>query len=474
MFPPKSIQFLRLLLFTIVVTLFGNLQTALAQSGVVWTGQYYNNEFLSGDPTLVQQDASISFNWGAGAPARALSADNFSVRWATDTYFEAGTYRFSVVADDNVYLWVDYPAQPQIDTFSNPSVGQTVTVDLVLTEGVHHIQLDYQELGGDAYVYLSWVNVAANPVIPIPPPSSNNFWTGQYYANAILAGEPLLTLAEGTPTHNWGTGSPATNIPVDNFSARWTSLQTLAAGRYDITVRADDGIRVYVDGILYIDEWHLSAGDRVHTTTLNLTPGQHQFQVDYYENGGNAFLDFNLAPTPIVISPPDSNTTSGAIGTVRVQSPLRLNVRSEPNTDGFIVDRVRANESFPVLGRNADSSWWQINVNGTPGWVYWRYLGVTNAELVPVISGSTGESLDQPPTTGFVATPFTNVNIRSGPGTENAIIGRVPQRTPVSVVGRDAAGTWWQINHGQITGWISAEFAPLQIGTVVESIPITG
>jgi len=464
----------RLLLLMIVSALFGSLPPTLAQNGV-WTGAYYNNQFLSGDPVLVRQDGAVGFNWGAGAPAPGVNADNFSVRWATDMYFEAGTYRFSVVADDNVYLWVDYPPQPQIDTFSNPSVGQAVNVDIALTEGFHHIQLDYQELGGDAYVNLAWSNVTPAPVIPGPPlpPVGNGFWTGQYYNNGFLSGEPTLTLAESTPSHNWGTGSPALNIPADNFSARWTSLQTLSAGRYDITVRADDGVRVYVDGILYIDEWHISAGNMVYTATLNLA-GQHQFQVDYYEGNGNAFLDFNLGSTPIVISPPASNTPSGSIGTIRVQAPLRLNVRSEPSADGFIVDRVRANESFPVLGRNADSSWWQINVNGTAGWVYWRYLGVTNAELVPVISGSTGESLDQPPATGFVATPFTNVNMRSGPGTENAIIGRVPQRTPVSVVGRNALGTWWQINYGQITGWVSAEFVPLQIGTVVGNIPITG
>jgi len=474
MFSQQSARNLRLLLFMIAVALFGSLQPALAQSGVVWTGQYYNNPFFIGDPTLVQQDNAISFNWGGGAPNSALSADNFSVRWATDIYFEAGTYHFSVVADDSVYLWVDYPSQPQLDTFNNPSVSQTVGVDLTLTAGFHHIQLDYQELSGDAYVYLSWVNVDTNPVFPIPPSSSNNFWTGQYYANTILAGEPIFTLTESTPTHNWGTGSPATSLPADNFSARWTSLQTLPAGQYDITVRADDGVRVYVDGILYIDEWHISAGAMTYTATLNLAQGQHQFYVYYYEGDGNAFLDFNFGPTPIVISPPTSNITLGSIGTIRVQSPARLNVRSEPSTDGFIINRVRANASFPILGRNADSSWWQINVNGTAGWVYWRYLGVTNAELVSVIAGSTGESLDQPPTLGFVATPFVAVNIRSGSGTEHAIIGLVPQRTPVSVVGRNASGTWWQINYGQITGWVSAQFVPIQIGTIVGNIPITG
>src|SRR5690606_2207379 len=47
-----------------------------------WRGEYYNNNSLSGSPTLVRDDASVNFNWGAGSPAAGtIVADNFSVRW---------------------------------------------------------------------------------------------------------------------------------------------------------------------------------------------------------------------------------------------------------------------------------------------------------------------------------------------------------------------------------------------------------
>jgi uncharacterized protein YraI len=478
---PRSARTLSLLLSIAIIVLFAQVQSALAAGGAVWTGQYFNNQFLSGSPTLVRVDGDVAFNWGNGSPASGINADNFSVRWATDVYFDAGTYRFSVVADDSVYLRVDYPSQPQINTFSSAAVGQNVSVDITLAAGTHHIQLDYAEYTGDANVFLTWVNVGAQspaPVATSPFPvvsGGSGPWTAQYFGNIDFYGSPVLTVAEPSPSHNWGTGSPAANIPVDNFSARWISFPTLAAGTYRIDVKADDGIRLYIDGVLSINEWHASTG-LAYSVTVNLIAGQHTFELDYYESGGLAQLEYSMTPLSNVVAPPPPSVVNppAAATTGTVNTGQRLNVRSEPNASAPILAKIRRGTAYPITGRNADSSWWQINVDGTVGWVYWRYIDIANPSVVPVVSGTTGPSLSQPPVTGIVVTPFTNVNMRSGPATNTAIIGRVPQRTPVSVVGRNAANTWWQVNDGRTTGWISAQYAPLPAGTSIDSIPVTG
>lgn len=451
-------------------------QPTSAQSGVTWTAQYYNNRYLSGDPVVERQEGAVSFNWGAGSPLPEVQADYFSVRWAADPYFPAGTYRFYVLADDNVALRVGFPFDPQIDTFNDPAVGQIRSVDITLEAGTHHVQVDYRENTGNAYVYLSWANVATNPTgpnFPVPqqPVPVGGVWAAHYFANASLSGAPTAVFSEGTPSHNWGAGSPAANIPADNFSARWTSVQTFNAGTYQLTARADDGVRVYVDGILYIDEWHLATA-ATYTAVINLAAGQHTVQVEYFESGGMAWINFTMTPTfisppPVVVNPPSSTT-----GTV--VTALRLNVRSQPTTQSNVLVKINRNESYPVIGRNADNSWWQIDVNGTRGWVYWRFFDVDNPQAVPLVTLATGSSLDQPPTTGYFARTLATVNVRSEPNTASAILGQVARGNQLPVVGRNASNTWWQVNFGQITGWVSSRFAPLQSNAVVSQIPVTG
>ena len=40
-----------------------------------------------------------------------------------------------------------------------------------------------------------------------------------------------------------------------NFSVRWVKTQNVSAGIHTFTATADDGVRVYLDGTLVIDQW---------------------------------------------------------------------------------------------------------------------------------------------------------------------------------------------------------------------------
>ncbi|NIV29125.1 MAG: hypothetical protein GWN58_06325, partial [Anaerolineae bacterium] len=80
-------------------------------------------------------------------------------------------------------------------------------------------------------------------------------WLGEYFANPLVSGAPVLFRNDLTIGFNWGSGSPDPRIPVDQFSARWTRRQDFAAGFYRFTVMADDGVRFWIDGQLILDEW---------------------------------------------------------------------------------------------------------------------------------------------------------------------------------------------------------------------------
>jgi hypothetical protein len=106
-------------------------------------------------------------------------------------------------------------------------------------------------------------------------------------APAIPATAPTFSRSESTIDHDWGGGSPTAAIAWDHFVARWTKQATFAAGTYRFTTVSDDGVRLYVDDQLYIDQWNDHAAT-THTADVTLTAGAHTIRVEYYENSGGA------------------------------------------------------------------------------------------------------------------------------------------------------------------------------------------
>ncbi len=463
------------LLAAALVAIFG--MTALpvgAQSGAVWNAQFFNNGFLLPPAQVTRQDNAVAFNWGGASPAAGVNSDGFTARWATDVFLPAGTYRFWALADDHVRVIVDYQFNPLIDTFPQARVGQVVSGDIALTAGVHHIQVDYGEAGGNAYVFVTWADLATNPSGPnFPPLGSSGLgtgpWTAQYYANASLSGSPTLIQTESSPTHDWGTGSPVVSIPADNFSARWTSTQTLDSGTYQISVRADDGVRVFVDGRVVIDQFGMATG-QTYTVNVDLNAGSHNFMIEYFEAGGLAFLNFTLVRVGGPSAPPP---TGGPVATVT--GAFRLNVRAAPDpVNGAILTQIRRNQTYPIVGRNSDTSWWQLNVNGTVGWVNARYVTAVSAQNVPVTSGSSQPvPTATPVVTGAAATVTgaSRLNVRNAPSAVSGqVLTRISRGDTFPVVGRNADTSWWQLNVNGVVGWVNARYVT---AVNAQNVPVT-
>jgi hypothetical protein len=67
------------------------------------------------------------------------------------------------------------------------------------------------------------------------------------------------------------------------------------AGVYRFSLRADDGVRLWIDGILQINEWHTSSG-QTYTRDVQLGAGNHAFTIEYFENTGFASIYFTVQP----------------------------------------------------------------------------------------------------------------------------------------------------------------------------------
>jgi uncharacterized protein YgiM (DUF1202 family) len=179
----------------------------------------------------------------------------------------------------------------------------------------------------------------------------------------------------------------------------------------------------------------------------------------------------NRAYVPVMASPTPSPVYI-AQGTVITQN---LNVRVIPDPyNGAIIARVLGGEVYTVVGRNnIGTRWWQIQLqNGVTGWVNGRYLAVANEQLVPITDYNTNPNNPQPVSAfGTVTSYFLNVRTSPNPYVQN-IIAVISRAQTFPVIGRNAAGTWWQVNlNNGLTGWVKGDYFSVTNG---QSVPVTG
>jgi hypothetical protein len=112
--------------------------------------------------------------------------------------------------------------------------------------------------------------------------------TGEYFGGIALSGQ-RLTRVDPTVDFNWAALSPDPTLPADNFSARWTGrVKTSAAGTYTFAVQSDDGVRLWLNGQLLVNNWTDHATTE-NSVSLALGAGVWvDLRMEYYERAGGA------------------------------------------------------------------------------------------------------------------------------------------------------------------------------------------
>ncbi len=136
-------------------------------------------------------------------------------------------------------------------------------------------------------LYVAGQNCQQPPAPPQPTPAPADGWIGTYFNNKYFEGSPVLVRQDGAVNFDWGGGGPGNGVPDDRFSAVWERSTYVTSGTYRFYAMSDDGVRVYVDGHLIIDQWN------EHPTQsffgdIYLGEGNHSLRVEYYEEGGVA------------------------------------------------------------------------------------------------------------------------------------------------------------------------------------------
>ena len=157
---------------------------------------------------------------------------------------------------------------------------------------------------------------------------------------------------------NVSATKPNTSVVTEDFQIKWDGIWTpQTTGTQYITAPADDGVRLYLDGQLVIDDW-VDKGGGGSTADISTTAGVGKtFEMWYYENGGGAAVSLQrYTGSGWEIIPASEFSTSSASPT---QIAALNAAKTTLATDTATLNTLQQNKTIAiqnVMGHQIDSS----------------------------------------------------------------------------------------------------------------------
>jgi uncharacterized repeat protein (TIGR03806 family) len=137
---------------------------------------------------------------------------------------------------------------------------------------------------------------------------------GQYWANTTSAAfltqgfdtAPTLTRVDSTINFNWSTTNPAPGIGPDTYVVEWAgSVEPQFNDTYTFSATADDGVLLWVNGQLLVNEWVDEAATTWSGQITLAAQQRYNIKMDYYQDGGGAVAQLSwgsplTGPTTII------------------------------------------------------------------------------------------------------------------------------------------------------------------------------
>ncbi len=313
-------------------------------------------------------------------------------------------------------------------------------------------------------------------------------WVAQFYNSNNLSGSVVATANFPTGINaNWGTGQPRdgannvlTGVNADSFSARFTGTQAITAGVYDFVISSDDGVRLYIDGNLIIDNF-VGGGQRTNSARVNLTGGNYTLVLDYYEDTGNALVQLSwVAATGVTITPTGPTPTPVPLASGGVTGVRGSAIRTGPFLGASFIAVARPETALTFLARNRSEGvfpWYLVSfgdANNRQGWVSGRYLTIAGTPEALPEQGSVFDGIDGAPDIGVRGQTRAAMNLRVRPSQRTAVQGQIPWGDTVIIVGRTVQGGkdfWYHVRWQDKLGWISAAYVTVSAGDV-RNLPV--
>jgi hypothetical protein len=111
----------------------------------------------------------------------------------------------------------------------------------------------------------------------------------------LARGPSLDELRVQSIDFDWALGGPSRQVPSDYFGTVARATFPLPAGFWKVHTVSDDGIRVWIDDQLVIDDWTWHPPTE-NSAAVRLQSGQHTVRIEHFEIDGYARLAFSIEP----------------------------------------------------------------------------------------------------------------------------------------------------------------------------------
>ncbi len=180
---------------------------------------------------------------------------------------------------------------------NSDTTNVSVTIQLV---NVGNTQDNQNNFGTDTWVghVYNWLgSPPPGGTSPSAPAATLPFDSASYVGYYTIPSESIV---EGFGGDNnclpiYSNGVVRTNIQTETFAVRYKMRSTRPAGCYIATIRGDDGIRLYNDGVLVFNSW-IQQVATTYSNVLIYLDGSADLVFDFYENSGGNIAEFSLTP----------------------------------------------------------------------------------------------------------------------------------------------------------------------------------
>ncbi|GAB4574654.1 MAG: C40 family peptidase [Anaerolineae bacterium] len=252
-------------------------------------------------------------------------------------------------------------------------------------------------------------------------------------------------------------------LPVGSVEAQGPVLFGSITNAYVLNVRSGPGVAYDVVRKVTLGEQVALVGRNANGSWVELQGGGW-INAYYVSTAGSIFglpdTSGSVAPAPGIPA-----VVTGAV---------YLNTRTGPGVGYPVNQRLVNGQRLLLIARSADGRWVQI-ASGSVEWVNAYYLTIYGDRFSLPVSGATGAPGGAASTDPYMATIVNAfyVNVRSGPSAGFGIVRRVAKGDVERLVGRNADGSWVQLQ--SVTGgeeWINAGYVRTN-GGVIANLPVT-